>query len=543
MDITPSTLQPNLIPITAEDLNIQEGMAIDGTPAANTPATPAADLNIKVSANGSVMSIGNLQSTNFSAGSAGWRLDSNGNIEANDGNFRGDITGATGTFTGTVSIGSLNIPDEVTADSFHVDTTGNAWWGATTIGSAVAKIEKDGSALFASITATGTINAQDGYLSAGVYIDAADGIVCESGGFDVGVSGHIRGGSTDYLTGTGFWLGYDTTAYKFSVGDPAGKYIAWSGTDLTINGYVVETKGAFGGDGSDGAKTVSADENLDADSAAYLVKNYSSLTINATKTLGLTNTNATTGTLVHIKVKGNLVINGAIDLKGDGRGEGAFSLCTQFSKRVYSYPSQSLRFYDVYLKHRGMNGEPGSPAAQLAEGAGGGAGGGGFENGTAGVNGNADQYAGYGGGGAGGLAQQGATTGYDVNFPTKFIIACCGGKGGDGGNSDATPGVGGNGGGGLIIEVFGNVTFGASSEIDLAGDAGTAASGSGSGYGAGGGGGGGGGIGVILYNGTLTDSGLTKTVDGGAGAAGTSGSGAGSVGGDGEIVVVQNKTF
>ena len=106
-EITPSILQPNLVPIDISDINIQEGMAIDGTPAANTPATPPADLNIQVSANGSVMSIGNLQSTNFHAGSAGWRLDSNGNIEANDGNFRGDISGASGTFSGTVSAATV----------------------------------------------------------------------------------------------------------------------------------------------------------------------------------------------------------------------------------------------------------------------------------------------------------------------------------------------------------------------------------------------------------------------------------------------------
>ena len=31
--------------------------------------------------------------------------------------------------------------------------------------------------------------------------------------------GFIRGGQTGYATGTGFWIGYDSTAYKFSIGD------------------------------------------------------------------------------------------------------------------------------------------------------------------------------------------------------------------------------------------------------------------------------------------------------------------------------------
>ena len=228
--IEPNVLQPNLVPITLEDLNIQEGMDVEGTPVANTPTPPPADLNIQVSSNGSVMSIGNLQSTNFSVGASGWRLDSNGNIEANDGNFRGDISGATGTFTGTVSIGSLNIPDEVTADSFHVDTTGNAWWGATAIGSAVAKIEKDGSALFTSITATGTINATGGYLGASDTV-----INVGTSGLNVGITGHIRGGQTAYNTGTGWFLGYDTDAYKLSLGVSTGDYLLWDGINLTIS--------------------------------------------------------------------------------------------------------------------------------------------------------------------------------------------------------------------------------------------------------------------------------------------------------------------
>ncbi|EJL6764618.1 TipJ family phage tail tip protein [Vibrio cholerae] len=43
-----------------------------------------------------------IQSTNYQAGVAGWRLDKNGNLELNDGNFRGTISGADGYFSGTV---------------------------------------------------------------------------------------------------------------------------------------------------------------------------------------------------------------------------------------------------------------------------------------------------------------------------------------------------------------------------------------------------------------------------------------------------------
>ena len=88
--IQPNILQPNYYPIDIGQL----GLEIGATPQANTPASSPAPLNIVPSSNGSVVNLGSLQSSNFAAGVAGWRIDTNGNLEANDGNFRGDITGA-----------------------------------------------------------------------------------------------------------------------------------------------------------------------------------------------------------------------------------------------------------------------------------------------------------------------------------------------------------------------------------------------------------------------------------------------------------------
>jgi len=74
---------------------------------------------------------GILQSPNFISGSSGWQLLPNGNIEANDGNFRGDITGASGTFSGTLSAASGTLGD-ITAgtNAWHIDSSGNMWWGS-----------------------------------------------------------------------------------------------------------------------------------------------------------------------------------------------------------------------------------------------------------------------------------------------------------------------------------------------------------------------------------------------------------------------------
>ena len=87
------------------------------------------------------------------------------NIEANGDVTIGDYAAGQGIFwdqsAGTLSIlgglvvDHLDIPDLVTADSFHVDTAGNTWWGSVLIGGAVAKVLKNGAATFTNIQITG----------------------------------------------------------------------------------------------------------------------------------------------------------------------------------------------------------------------------------------------------------------------------------------------------------------------------------------------------------------------------------------------------
>lgn len=55
------------------------------------------------------------------------------------------------------------------------------------------------------------------------------------GSITVSSTGHIKGGQTDYNTGAGFYLGYSGSAYKFSIGNPSGYYMLWTGTDLIVN--------------------------------------------------------------------------------------------------------------------------------------------------------------------------------------------------------------------------------------------------------------------------------------------------------------------
>ena len=581
MEITPSTLQPNLIPITVEDLNIQEGMAIDGTPAANTPATPATDLNIQVSANGSVMSIGNLQSTNFHAGSAGWRLDSNGNIEANDGNFRGDITGSSGTFTGTITatggaIGgwSIDTTSIFTGTEDHSGYTANAGdltiYSNGTVASIHGKefyIGTDGKLTCTSITATGTINAQAGYLSSGVYIDAADGIVCESGGFDVGVSGHIRGGSTDYNTGAGWWIGYDTTAYKLSIGNPADtdKLLLWDGTDLIVNNSKISLNFIFG-DGSDGDVTISSDTTLTSD------KFYNDLTIDVTYTLN------TGGYRVYIK--GTLTNNGTIHNAGgvgtDATDGGDASVGTGGSGGTKGTGGVAAGIGYYITTAAGKDGGNGGGGGGCPAGAGSAGTAAdvnttksylsddGKAGGTGGTGGSGSCPVG-GSGGAGGAAGTTTQATYISKTSVENQLGICfddlttlakfsasGGSGGSGGGgggaSDSSNAKGGGGGGGAgsgapggIVYLVARTMINTGTISAKGGDGGIGGTGgdawtltsneSGGGAGGAGGSGGTGGILTIIYS-ILTNSG-TITIAGGTGGAGGAGGAKAGGGGSG----------
>ena len=61
------------------------------------------------------------------------------------------------------------------------------------------------------------------------------GLTVTGGGITLSAGGSIKGGMTDYMTGTGFFLGYTGSDYKFSIGD-ANNYVAWNGTTLIIAG-------------------------------------------------------------------------------------------------------------------------------------------------------------------------------------------------------------------------------------------------------------------------------------------------------------------
>ena len=122
------------------------------------------------------------------------------------------------------------------------DTGTGFWLGVTSDGtpkfsignSAGNKMTWNGTAL----SITGVITATSGTIG-GWTIGST---TITGGSVTLDSAGNIRAGQTAYATGTGFWLGVDSSTPKFSVGS-ATKSLSWNGTNLTIDGTITITGG------------------------------------------------------------------------------------------------------------------------------------------------------------------------------------------------------------------------------------------------------------------------------------------------------------
>lgn len=67
-------------------------------------------------------------------------------------------------------------------------------------------------------------------------INQLSSVSSELGTVTVGASGYMRSGQSDYNTGVGWWLGTQSGVPKFSIGNPNGAYLRWTGSGLEIKG-------------------------------------------------------------------------------------------------------------------------------------------------------------------------------------------------------------------------------------------------------------------------------------------------------------------
>lgn len=255
-----------------------------------------------------------------------FRVSMAGALTATSATITGTITATAGTIGGftisatTISATNLTLTSGVANTANITVGTGataaglnsaNAagdiaiWAGSTFANRATApfRVEADGDVIATSITATGTINATGG------YIGTTTALVYESQGINCGTTGWLRGGMTDYNTGTGWFIGYNSSAYKLSIGNSSdtSKLLLWNGTDLIVNDSVISRQDIFG-DGSDGDLTTSGNVTLTVDTY------YGNLTVSTGHILDCAG--------FRLFVKGTLTVNGTLQRTPNAGGNG-----------------------------------------------------------------------------------------------------------------------------------------------------------------------------------------------------------------------------
>lgn len=297
----------------------------------------------------------------------------------------------------------------------------------------------------------------------------------------------------------------------------------------------------FGGDGSDGALSVSSgNTNIDLGGEAVVELNYSSISITGTGSVTFTNPH-TNGTVIILRCQGDCTLTSSatpmLDASGCGADGGAGGVETTQASSSYGSDGSFGESPYLTVDKGDSNGSAGGTKPTEYK----------FSLDLVSYQIFKEIYrnASVGGGGGGGRAFKGA-----------------------GATGTVTAGAGGKGGGGLILEVGGALNF-TTGSISVAGDDGGTGNSSGSGsYLAGGGGGGGGGFFLCLYNeltansGTLTKSGGTgansvgnySAINGGGGGASAINDGdngtvaangvkSGGDGGAGDSIFIQNRIF
>ena len=137
---------------------------------------------------------------------------------------------------------------------------------------------------------------------------AADLGAITAGTITVDTAGYVRGGQTAYNTGTGFFLGYESAAYKLSIGNPSGEYLTWDGTNLEVTASGI-VKSMTAGETINGATLPVPVYVLPADGEVYAVDANSSGEL---KFFGFAISNSTDGNSIKVKIAG--VVSGFTSL-------------------------------------------------------------------------------------------------------------------------------------------------------------------------------------------------------------------------------------
>lgn len=287
------------------------------------------------------------------------------------------------------------------------------------------------------------------------------------------------------------------------------------------------------GTGSDGTVTISSNTDLTSTTDGdFVIKEYDTLTVNSGVTLSVSN--RCKGLIIY--VKNNCTVNGTITMTAKGPNLASPTEGIAFPRHLHSAGVKGL-VTDYRSVATGGSGGAGSvvvgnPGGTITNGTGGGgSGGSGYNTSGAGAAGTCFSGGTGGGGGASGSygSAGGANGGAGGNASTSGISGAGGGAGNPGGAPYNGGSTGSTGTGGfLALVVGGNLTIGASGVISSDGSDG--GDGGPNGPYPGGGGASGGGRVVVLYGGTLSNSGSVQANGGDGGPPAGQPGGAGGAG-------------
>ena len=163
-----------------------------------------------------------------------------------DSSIGGLTLASTKIYIGTGTVNNTNT-------AFYVDNSGNMslkdklYWNGTTL-AITGDLKITGSST--TLTETNTLNENTTATNVGLgsvqdlnaQNQAQTGLIAGTtitgGGITLSSGGSIKGGQSAYNNGSGFFLGYESSQYKFSIGDGSSNKLTWDGTTLTVAGSI-----------------------------------------------------------------------------------------------------------------------------------------------------------------------------------------------------------------------------------------------------------------------------------------------------------------
>ena len=136
--------------------------------------------------------------------------------------------------TGSFTANGTTLPPGVYIDGASIV---NATINSAQVGSLTADKITTGT-LGAGVIYAGSITASQITAATLSALSVNTGALTVSGALTLNSSAHIKGGQTGYNTGTGFFLGYDSTTYKFSIGSSSAS-LTWNGSALEVVGGTI----------------------------------------------------------------------------------------------------------------------------------------------------------------------------------------------------------------------------------------------------------------------------------------------------------------